>query len=92
MLDNKAMRFAGDQITSGASQGETQLAFNPLNMVKFQFIKDAAGERPFGAGTKMTPEQEYDIYDSPTLGPRDPDTIRAPRDEQFMDIMKSGFV
>ena len=56
-----------------------ELAFSPLGILKFQIIKDAAGERPFGAGTKMTPEQEYDIYESPTLGPRKDPTLESPR-------------
>ena len=83
------MRYAGEKVvTTGADQ---EIAGLPAALVRLGILKDLT-DRPTSAGTIMTPEQEYDIYESPTLGPRKDPTLNSPLDRQFMDVMQSGFV
>ena len=63
----------------------------PAALIRLGVFKDLT-DRPTNAGTIMTPEQEYDIYESPTKGPRNNPTFNSPRDRQLMDIMQSSFV
>ena len=53
-----------------------------------QILKDATGARSFGDGGKMSKEQEDAIYNkkAPTQ------QYNSPKDRQYMDVMKSGFV
>ena len=68
-----------------------EVAGLPGALLRLGIFKDLT-DRPTNAGTIMTPEQEYDIYESPTFGPRNNPTLESPSDRQFMDVMKSGFV
>ena len=53
-----------------------------------QIIKDATGARGFGDGSKMTSEQEDAIYNKKAPSQQ----YNSPKDRQYMDVMKSGFV
>lgn len=76
---------------SGYKPGPVPVAGLPAALIRLGVLKDLT-DRPTNAGTVMTPEQEYDIYESPTQGPRNNPTMNSPRDRQFMELMQSGFV
>ena len=65
------------------------VAFNPAGMVKFQIIKDAVNGQPLNPGTIMSPKQEQEIYEP---GLTVPDQLNSPKDRNYMETMKSGFV
>ena len=65
------------------------VAFNPIGMMKFQMLKQAVEGQPLNPGTVMSPKQEQEIYQPELTAPH---KIRSPQDENFMEVMKSGFV
>ncbi len=65
------------------------MAFNPAAMLKFQMLKQAVEGQPLNPGTVMSPKQEQEIYQPELTAPQ---KIRSPQDENFMEMMKSGFV
>ena len=67
---------------------ESGVAFNPT-MLKLQMLKQAVEGQPLNPGTVMSPKQEQEIYQPELTAPQ---KIRSPQDENFMEMMKSGFV
>ena len=65
------------------------VAFNPVGMMKFQMLKQAVEGQPLNPGTVMSPKQEQEIYQPELTAPQQ---IRSPQDDNFMEMMKSGFV
>ena len=65
------------------------VAFNPVGMMKFQMLKQAVEGQPLNPGTVMSPKQEQEIYE-PEL--TKPDQLNSPKDRNYMEMMKSGFV
>ena len=65
------------------------VAFNPIGMMKFQMLKQAVEGQPLNPGTIMSPKTEQEIYQPELTAPQ---KIRSPQDDNFMEMMKSGFV
>ena len=75
---------------SGYKPGPNGLmAFNPIGMMKFQMLKQAVEGQPLNPGTVMSPKMEQEIYQPELTAPQQ---IRSPQDDNFMEMMKSGFV
>jgi len=64
------------------------VAFNPT-MLKLQMLKQAVEGQPVNPGTRMSPKTEQEIYEPELTAPQ---TIESPKDRQYMELMKSGFV
>ena len=90
-IKNYGGKYMPDGTQPSGYKAGPELAGLPAALVRLGILKDLT-DRPTAAGTVMTPEQEYDIYESPTLGPRKDPTLESPADRQFMDVMNSGFV
>ena len=65
------------------------VAFNPAGMIKLQILKDAVNGQPLNPGTVMSPKQEQEIYQPELTAPHQ---IKSPKDDSYMEMMKSGFV